>query len=226
MPGPSGLFLHEELMLLALNDEQGTFSQFWFGFGMGAAALAELLFAERVKVEEVKKTRLLTLVRSTGVGEPFLDQCLEKVINAKRRASLATWVGRFGSIRGLKQRVAERLCQRGILRKTEGRVLWVFSRDVYPTVNPAPERELVERLRRAIFGDGEVDARTATLAALTYHSGLLNSVFDKRELKQRKARIEALTRTNTVGNAAQEAIVAAEVAMMAATTAATVAAAT
>lgn len=215
MPEGSALYLHEELLLLALHDDKGTLNHGWFGYGMGGAALAELILAERVKIERVKKTMLLTMVRSTSIGEPYLDECLELVAKAKRRASVASWVGRFGSIKRMKDRVADRLCLRGILRKEEGRTLRVFSRSLYPTVNPEPERELLQRLRPAIFDDGAVAARTAILATLAYQTGVLNTTFDKKELKQRKARLEALGNSDAVGAAAREAISAAQAAMIA-----------
>jgi hypothetical protein len=109
------------------------------------------------------------------------------------------------------------LCLRGILRKDDRRVLLVFSRRAYPTVNPGPERELVARMRRAIFDEaGLADPRTAIAVSLASNADLLRQLFDKKELKAKKRKIEELTRSSEVSRATKEAIEAARAAMTAA----------
>ena len=148
------LFLHEEILLLALRDEEGTIaSGTMYQYAIGAAMLAELLLNRRIAVDESSKRKLVDLVSSTPLGEPLVDECLEKISSAKRRTVLQTWVSRFAGVKSLKHRVAQELCRRGILRADEDKVLLIFTRKIYPEVNPEPERKLIERLRRAIFTD-------------------------------------------------------------------------
>ena len=98
MPAKDSLYLHEEVMLLALRDEEGTIATgAWYQQAIAGAALAELLLSGRVEAEETKR-KLVDLVDSTPFGDPILDECLEKMRTAKRRASLRTWVSRFSSI--------------------------------------------------------------------------------------------------------------------------------
>jgi len=83
------LFLHEEILLLALRDEEGTIaSGTMYQYAIGAAMLAELLLSKRIEVEQSGKRKLVNLVSSTLLGEPLIDECLEKVASAKRRAVL------------------------------------------------------------------------------------------------------------------------------------------
>ncbi len=222
------LFLHEEIMLLALRDEEGTVAGgTHYTYALGGAILAELLLQERVKVDDSRRRKLLTVKSTRRIGDPLLDECLEKVKSAKRRASLRTWVGRFAGIKQLRHRVALALCERGILRADEDTVLLIFKRKVYPEVDPKPERELIERLRQAIFTyTNELDAHTVVLAALANGSGILKVVFDKKKLKGRKKRLKQLTKGDVAGKATREAIEAmqaAVVAVMVATTVATTA---
>ncbi len=212
----TNLFLHEEIMLLALRDEEGTIaSGTMYKYAIGAAVLSELLLNKRIAVEESKKKKLVNLVSSQLFGEPLIDQCLEKISNAKRRASLQTWVSRFASVKNLKHRVAQGLCERGILRTTEDKILLFFTRKIYPEVNPEPERKLIERLRQAIFTDSrEVAPQTVVLVSLANSTGLLKVVFDKKELKGRKARIEEIINGEITGKAAKEAIEAMQAAVM------------
>ena len=47
------LYLHEEIVLLALRDQEGTFQPAGrYPYAIGGALLAELLFAQRIRVEQ------------------------------------------------------------------------------------------------------------------------------------------------------------------------------
>jgi Golgi phosphoprotein 3 len=210
------LFLHEEILLLALRDEEGTIaSGTMYQYAIGAALLAELLLNKHIEVEQSGKRKLVNLVSTSPLGEPLIDECLEKIISAKRRAVLQTWVSRFAGIKNLKHRVAQHLCRRGILRADEDKVLLVFTRKIYPEVNPGPERDLIERLRRAIFTDTrDIDPRTIVLLSLANSTGFLKVVFDKKKLKGRKARIKQIVDGEITGKAATEAIQAMQAAVM------------
>ena len=219
------MFLHEEVMLLALRDEEGTVAGgTHYTYALGGAILAELLLQGRVKVDDSGRRKLLTVKSSKPVGEPLLDECLERVKSAKRRATLQTWVARFAGVKRLRHRVALGLCERGVLRADEDTVLLIFKRKVYPEVDPKPERELIERLRQAVFTyTRELDPHTVVLAALAHGSGILRVVFDKKKLKGRKKRLEQLTNGDVAGKATREAIEAMQAAVVAATVATSVA---
>jgi hypothetical protein len=93
-------------------------------------------------------------------------------------------------------------------------VLLFFKRKIYPAVNPEPEREVVQRLEKAIFTESDVDARTIVLLSLANAARLLPMAFEKRALKERRDRIKALVEQESLGNAVKSAIEAAEAAMV------------
>ena len=210
------LFLHEEILLLALRDEEGTIaSGTMYQYAIGASVLAELLLTKRIEVDQSGKRKLVNFISTSPLGDPLIDECLEKVGNAKRRAVLQTWVSRFAGIKNLKHRVARQLCRRGILRADEDKVLLLFTRKIYPEINPGPERELIRRLEHAIFTDTrDIDPRTVVLLSLANSTGLLKIVFDKKKLKGRKARIKQIVDGEITGKAATEAIQAMQAAVM------------
>ncbi len=215
MPKQTPLFLHEEIMLLALRDQKGTVgSSIHLQQTIAGAVAAELLLSGRISVEDTKK-KLVNLVSAKPFGDGMLDECLAKVESAKRRASLRTWVSRFSGLKNVKGRVAERLCQRGILRIDEDKVLLLFTRKIYPEVDPRPEKALVERLRKAIFTNTrEIEPRTVVLLSLAHSTYVLKEVFEKKRLKERKKRIEQLVNGDLAGKATKEAIQAMQAAVM------------
>ena len=203
------LLLHEEVLLLALKDEAGTVAfESMHEYAMAGAMLAELLLRHRIRLGG-RKGKIVELVNSGSLGDPVIDECLQKIRDAKRRARLETWVQRFAGVRNLTQRVAERLCDRGILRANEKTILLFFKKRIFPEVNPAPERELIERMRAAIFTDtADIEPRTAVLVSLARSADLLPIVFDKKSLRRRKKRLALITDGEATGKATQEAITA------------------
>ncbi len=226
MPESTKLLLYEEITLLALREEAGTvIGSSTYPYAVAGAIAAELLLAGRIRVEEGKK-QLVEVVSAERLGDPLLDECLTRIKTANRRARLRDWVSRFSRIKNLKGRAAGSLCRRGVLRVEEKAVLHIFRQKIYPEIDPRPEREILGRLRKAIFSDTrQVDAATVVLVALAQSAELLAAHFPRGELRARKARLKELTSGEVAGKATREAIQAMQVAVtMAAVLPATVAA--
>ena len=211
------LRLHEQILLLALHDKKGTLHTSMFSYAVAGAIVAELVDSGRLRIEQHQRQRVLAVADPSSMADPLLDECIRKIATATRHAAAATWVKRFASIKELKERIAERLCHRGILARSEDRVLWVFPRVVYPTADPGPELDIVAALRDAIVSDGEVDVRTGIVIALAHTAGILSHVFDSSLLKARSARIDAIARSDDVSGAAKDTLEAAHAAVAALT---------
>jgi Golgi phosphoprotein 3 len=210
----NGLFLHEEILLLALKDEEGTITPgTMYQYALGGAVLAELLLRRRIGLMEHGKTKLVETTDPKPVGNCLIDECLSRITTAKRRASLGTWVSRVAQSKDLTHRIARQLCRRGILRADEEKILLIFTRKIYPEVDPKPERQLISRLYQAIFTDTpHVDPGTIVLVSLANSAGILDVLFDRKALRQRKERIQQLVHGEIVGKATKEAIEAMEAA--------------
>jgi Golgi phosphoprotein 3 len=219
MKSKSNLYLHEEIGLLALKDEEGTFySSTNYHFGMGGAILAELLLLKRVAVEQVKKAKFLVVTDDKIIGDVLLDECLQMVINAKRRTRIENWVSKFANLKQLKHRIAQQLCNKGILSEDKDKVLLLFKRRIYPELNPIPEEKIVGRLRSAIQGfDSKVDAKTVILISIAKSTDLLKTFMSRSELRENKERIKQLINGELTGKATAEAIEAMQAAVIVAT---------
>jgi hypothetical protein len=231
------LRLHEEVLLLALKDERGTPHSSMYTLALGGAMLAELLLEERFILEEKPRKKplkpgkkpayLVAIDDPKPLADPILDECLHRVATSSKARSPQDWVTRFSQLKDLKRRIAVSLCRKGILREREDRILVLFRRTAYPTLDGTPERRVVERLREAVEGDSmDLDPRTAVLVALANGTGILKHVLGKDMLKRRKDRIKEIGEGDIVGDATRAAVEAAQAAIVAATTAASVAATT
>jgi len=208
------LFLYEEIMLLALRDEEGTIATGYSEYVVAGAILAELLLDRRISVEDTRK-QLVDMQSTNPTGDPIIDECLERIAAGKRRASLQTWVSRLTGIKNLRHKVARQLCDRGILRADEDKVLFIFTRQVYPEINPLPEKKIVDRLRTAIFTDcDELDPRTVVLISLAQGADLLNQTFGRKEVRSRRKRIKKIVNGELTGKATKQVIAACQTAVM------------
>jgi golgi phosphoprotein 3 len=211
VPPKKNLHLHEEILLLALRDREGTIaSGTWYAQAVAGALLAELMLDGHVSLTDKKVS-----ARAARTGDELLDESLALIVAAKRRLSLGAWLAKLSGLRHLKRRAAESLCRSGILAADRKRVLRFFERQIYPELDHAPEQAVIERLRGALFGpESRVDPRTAVLVALAHHTGILRVVFDKKELERAKARIQRVIEGDVVGKAAQEAVQAIQAAIL------------
>jgi Golgi phosphoprotein 3 len=210
------LHLYEEIMLLALKDEEGTIaSGTMYNFAVGGAVVAELLLSQRIAVDSSKRKQLVSVINLEPLNDTLTDEWLVKMSSAKRRKALQDWVSRIANTKDLKHRIAIQLCQRGILKMDEESILLLFTRRIYPEINPEPEQKIISRLYNSIFTDThEIDARTVVLLSLAKSANILPIIFGKREIKQRKQRIEQVVNGEIAGRATKEAIDAMQAAVM------------
>jgi hypothetical protein len=214
MNDPNDLTLHEELLLLALDDDSGTVvSGAWWRMALAGALLTELTLRGAIALDaDGKKVRARS---AAAQADDLLDEALRTIRERSKPRKIGTWLQKLSGMDDLKRRAAARLCERGVLAPREDTVLLFFKREVFPATDPGPERALVERLRRALLHDrGPVDPRTAAVVALAHHTGLLKGVLDKKERKAAKARIEEVASGNACGQAAAEAIQALQAAII------------
>jgi hypothetical protein len=210
------LHLYEEIALLSLRDQKGTFLTERIDFLVSGAVLAELILDGFMTIAESGK-KLCELKASPKINDTVLNECVREIHASTRQRSLKDWIKRLSRIKQLRHKVAIQVCKRKILRADEKTILLIFASKVYPEVNPEPETQILERLQSAIFSsDTDIDPRTAVLIALANACNLLDKPFGKRELRKAKTRIKNITNGSLVGQATQDVIAACEAAALAA----------
>ena len=208
------LFLHEEILLLMLDNEKGTLAANQPECLISGGILAELLLDRHISVGDARK-KLVETDSAHRASDPIADECLQMVRLARKPASLNDWVTRISSVKRLRHKVAQQLCNRGVLRAVDDTVLFVFPRRRYPQIDPAPKNEILERLRDAIFRDENLlPPRTVVLISLANGAGLLDKLFGRKEIRARKKRIEQIIDGEITGTATKEVIEACQAAAM------------
>lgn len=201
------LSLQHEILLLALKDDKGTFSSGMFLYAVGGAMVSELLLQDRIVANDDKK-EIVAVVDTTTTADPILDELLGTITDSKKNYGLQHWVSKAANMPNLKHRIAEQLCDLGVLQQDEQKVLWLFTRKVYPEHDGAYEDAIRARMAKVMFNAAvEPDAQTAILIALANHAGLLPPNFAPEELRQHKDRIKQLSDGKILASGATQATI-------------------
>jgi hypothetical protein len=185
------LNLIDELTLLALDDEKGSFIADFYkiGYALAGAIILELSLHEKISV----KGRKLKVTNTATCNDQLLDHFLQKMKDSKKEKPLKTWVEEIGGEEDfIKNTMVDKLIDQGILSRKEGKILWIFNNDKYPTLNAKPENELKQRLNNVLLNNKTTDLKDVMLIGLIEMCSLQEEVFGKERAKQYKDRIEDL----------------------------------
>jgi hypothetical protein len=207
------LYLHEAIALISLDDEKGNFTTAGghINYAFGAAFIMDLMLEERIKIEDGR----VHLMTNAITESRALNSLIEQIGKRKKPDRVSNWIHVcVQRLTKLQQLCIDKLVQEGILKQTEGKVLWVFSVDRYPTKNAQPENELRERLRALMLDEStEPDEKERMLLAIVLKCELYAAMTsDRAQRKKAKARLEQLTSgemmQKEVGQAVEEMLAA------------------
>jgi hypothetical protein len=215
------LILAEELLLLILDDEKGSDTATWGGDpGLAGALLLDL-------------TRLRALTEADGklVAEPgaSLDHPLLAAAHAAiaaddKRRDAKGWVGRLPKeLKPLRERVAARLVEHGILSEQRRKVLGLFPSTRFPEADPAAETALRERLRAVLQTERQPTPQDAMLVGLLRPYDLVRKLVPKDRRKDAERRADEIAEGGAAAKAVDDTLKGIQAAVMAGTTAAIVA---
>jgi hypothetical protein len=219
------LLLSEEVLLLALDDESGRDSTWWgIDPALAGGILLDLARGEHLEDADGK------LVPTGGPppAAPLLADALAVVRASEKPRDARYWVGRLpGRLKPFKERVAERLVERGVLSVERRRLLGLIERTRLPEADAgATERALRERLHAVLLDGAEPDPRTALLVGLLRPNDMVHKVVPRNRRKEAGRRAKEIADAGVVGTAVKDAVQGVQTAVLAATLAASTAATT
>jgi hypothetical protein len=176
--------LFEDFYLLCIHEDKGTVVKSAEGalrYGLAGAILAELALSNRLRVDAKHR---LEAADPTPTGDAVLDEALHKIHKADEAQKVGAWVKTLskGSA-DLRETLAARLVQAGVVTEEETRFLWVTP---YPPGQPgAPSARywLKNDLRATALACMDTDVRRLALLMLVQACDLLSLAFTKDERK-------------------------------------------
>ena len=202
------LTLAEELALLALDDKTGQQLDLplnALGYGLAGAIILDLSLVNRIDTD----LHQLIVTNPAPTGDHLLDHWLSHFQAAPQPKSVMAWLRELALRQDeIGQVAVDRLIQRGILRREEHRLRWVFSVRRSPTIDGPERTDVRTRLSPLRLGPELPTPRDAVLVSLIHGCRLSEHLFAGLDLKACKNRLETLANTELVGREVSAATVA------------------
>lgn len=214
------LILAEETLLIALDDRKGRdTTQLGSDVGLAGALLLDLARLELLSVDAQGK-----VVAFDGVepGHELVRAAYRVIRESPKPRNAGGWVHQLPrELKPLRQQLARGLVQRGILSEQHSKRLGVLPTTRFPTVDPAPERDLRERLREVLLAGRDPTEEEALLLGLLEPLGLIDSLVAREERRAARRRAQAVGTQGLAGTAVRDAIRAVQAGVLAGVVAAT-----
>ena len=217
----------EDLLLLLLDDDKGTLAHSdKIQPVLGGALLIELALAERIEVADkthLWSTAKVAVIDGAPVDDPLLLAAIATIAEKPRGAQ--DLVARLG--KGTKERLLQRLEERGLVHPVKGTVLGLFPRTTWPAADRAHEDAVRTRIQGPLVNGTSADARTSALISLLAAIGQAHKVVERGDVPARdiKARAKVISDGDWAAKAVKDAVAATQAAMAAAMVAITTGAA-
>lgn len=211
------LLLCEQTLLIALDDEKGRDTTQWGSeAGLAGALLIDLA---RLQLVDVDAGGHIAATAAGDAEHELLRDALAAIREASRPRDARGWVSRLPrELRPLRTRVAQGLVRRGVLEERRSRLLGIVPLTRFPEADPAPERELRDRLR-AVLLDGDAPAPDeALLVGLLDSLGLVGGLVSRDRRRDARRRAREVAEQGLAGTAVRDAVRATQAAVMTAVT--------
>ena len=191
MAAGADLTIAESVLLLALQDETGERRGHYVDIVLAGAGLAGLALRGEIAPDEEKKKHF-KWAGPPATDDPYLSHCRAILESKGLRRDAGALIQAISNEKNFAKPLYDGLIARGVLRREEKKVLFFFTRNVYPEVDPNAELALKARLETVLFSHGDVSEKDSLIIALAKHAGLLENNFDKQRLKLAKPRIKKI----------------------------------
>lgn len=208
------MMLHEELMLLFINQQNGKLhvDSTSAENALAGAVLIELVNSGRIAFEPNGKK--LQVVDPTPLKDPLLQESVTRIDKPMKPQKAVERLRKK-----VRDNVVAQLEGRGAVRVEPRKVLGIFPGKTYVITDEAGNDEVHKAVGEVAAGYRGADARTGSLITLLYAVKAVHKVFhgDKKELNKRAKEIAA---GNWAGDAVRRAVEAIQAGVTAATAAA------
>jgi hypothetical protein len=178
------LTLYEELLLLAIHEENGTLiktARLHLPYGLSGALLAELVLQGKLQINESHR---LERIGSDITGDGILDRALAEVGASEKPRKIGYWIGAlYVRPKRLVKQIMRGLVEKGIVIEDERQLLWAIPNEAFSDQQASAKYSLKQRLRTLALADGDPNLHEIALLTLLRASGLMDLVFIKDERK-------------------------------------------
>ena len=200
------LSLHQEMLLLAVNDDgdiEFTAGTSTFRLAFVGACLIELALKDKIEVDP-EEVRVIS--RDTE-NDGTLNLVMERLCEHNTPQRLRFWLSHLQEdFQEITRLTLKSLCDQGILKSEESRFLWVLSSRKYPVVDGTEKKEAKLRIMETLLGDSIPSPEDSVLIGLARVGGLLEAFLSTTEIARLEGRLEQVSNLDLTAGLVELAI--------------------
>lgn len=202
------LTLIEEFLLLALDDQTGQMHPLapsTLDCATAGAVLMDLTLRNRIDND----LRDMFVTDSTPTGDEMLDPVLMLMSLAPVLTPhpIAYWLRNFADEgMAFREQALRRLEDRGIIKRQNMKILWVFGKRRYPLIDDKEVREVKMRIMGAVLGEEIPSPHDIMLTGLAESCGLFQYLLSKEDAEKAAPRISQVARLDLIGQAVAKGV--------------------
>ncbi len=201
------LTLYDELYLLSIHEDKGTFLKSTVESmkpGLAGALLAELALMGKIKSNE--KHRLI-LVDKKPTDDNLLNELLEILDDSEKDHKFGYWINKVSSrLEKLRTQMTERLIQMEIVSQEDDHLEWEVPTPLNSKVNASSKYWVRRRLRSIVLAQEKADQRDIAMLSLLRACGFLDLIFLKDERRYASRHINELVISFAMKDSAAQTI--------------------
>jgi hypothetical protein len=200
--------LLEEFLLLALDDQTGQLHPLApsaLDFATAGAILMDLTLRHRIDND----LRDMFVVDTTPTGDELLDPALQLMSLAPVLTPhpIAYWLRQFADEgAAFREKAFRRLETRGVIKRQDRKILWVFGTRRYPVVDDKETREVKLRILGVILGNEIPLPHDVMLTSLANCCGLFRYILSSAEATSAQGRITQVEKIDLIGQAVAKGV--------------------
>jgi golgi phosphoprotein 3 len=187
------LTLYEEILLLSIHQDKGTFIG-WsidrINSGLTGAVLFELAMLEKIHANHSHR---LEIVDADPTEDELLNETLSILKESEKERKFGYWIGSLNQKPDkLRKLVVERLIIKGVVVQEDDHLVWVIPSPLHPQGNASTKYWASQRLRGIVLAQEAFDKRDIALLSLLRACNLLDLIFLKDERRLASQRINEM----------------------------------
>lgn len=198
------LNIPEEIALLTINEDGEVHPKVKnpkFDIVIASSILMNLSLYHRIDTDQ----EFVIPDKLEPLGDTVLDFAIEEIKQEDKPLPIKDWIAHL-SLMGqfFRDETVRSLLDKGVLKVENKKVLWMFSKRVYPLVEDKEVKEVRSRIRDLVFSDNLPDPQDIVIISILKYADLLEVLFTEIELEDYKDRIDQLAKMDMIGLAIGE----------------------
>ena len=191
------LTLLEEFLLLALDDSKGDFfiDNITLSYGLAGAIMFQLQLNNSIEI----KDQIVHVNEHAKEEDSVLNRVLY-IIRKSKPKRLDYWINEIAPKTGnFKKHIITELIIKRVLRKVEGKILWIIPGSKYLPSDEVIDVNPKTRLSEIVYLEGSPELKDVMLLNLIQASGMMREIFEEREtLKMAKKNFYKVARQSKI----------------------------